>query len=138
MVLFLVVVIVFFFSSRRRHTICALVTGVQTCALPIWQRGAARRQLNFQRVVGATAGGVAVGFGEPVGRNRALDAPFDQREAIVFGNSSAERSVGRECVSPWRSRWAPYQYNNTTHAQTDTTTPHKNHPVQQRRKSNQP
>src|SRR3546814_15947081 len=26
---------VFFFSSRRRHTRCALVTGVQTCALPI-------------------------------------------------------------------------------------------------------
>src|SRR3546814_3385628 len=25
-----------FFSSRRRHTRCALVTGVQTCALPIW------------------------------------------------------------------------------------------------------
>src|SRR3546814_19807578 len=29
---------VFFFSSRRRHTRCALVTGVQTCALPIWTR----------------------------------------------------------------------------------------------------
>src|SRR3546814_1518553 len=28
-------VLVFFFSSRRRHTRCALVTGVQTCALPI-------------------------------------------------------------------------------------------------------
>src|SRR3546814_3100700 len=27
----------FFFSSRRRHTRCALVTGVQTCALPILQ-----------------------------------------------------------------------------------------------------
>src|SRR3546814_1031088 len=27
--------ICFFFSSRRRHTRCALVTGVQTCALPI-------------------------------------------------------------------------------------------------------
>src|SRR3546814_2858419 len=26
----------FFFSSIRRHTRCALVTGVQTCALPIW------------------------------------------------------------------------------------------------------
>src|SRR3546814_10225574 len=26
----------FFFSSRRRHTSCALVTGVQTCALPIY------------------------------------------------------------------------------------------------------
>src|SRR3546814_1926788 len=29
----------FFFSSRRRHTRCALVTGVQTCALPIWTIG---------------------------------------------------------------------------------------------------
>src|SRR3546814_10736878 len=28
-------VCLFFFSSRRRHTRCALVTGVQTCALPI-------------------------------------------------------------------------------------------------------
>src|SRR3546814_4518802 len=28
----------FFFSSRRRHTRCALVTGVQTCALPIFSR----------------------------------------------------------------------------------------------------
>src|SRR3546814_9651474 len=28
----------FFFSSRRRHTRCALVTGVQTCALPILLR----------------------------------------------------------------------------------------------------
>src|SRR3546814_16199332 len=31
----------FFFSSRRRHTRCALVTGVQTCALPISERAAA-------------------------------------------------------------------------------------------------
>src|SRR3546814_15987589 len=30
----------FFFSSRRRHTRCALVTGVQTCALPICSQGA--------------------------------------------------------------------------------------------------
>src|SRR3546814_18662580 len=29
------IVFFFFFSSRRRHTRCALVTGVQTCALPI-------------------------------------------------------------------------------------------------------
>src|SRR3546814_8741805 len=28
-------ILIFFFSSRRRHTSCALVTGVQTCALPI-------------------------------------------------------------------------------------------------------
>src|SRR3546814_9932877 len=31
----------FFFSSRRRHTRCALVTGVQTCALPIYFGGGA-------------------------------------------------------------------------------------------------
>src|SRR3546814_12205042 len=30
-----VIYVFFFFSSRRRHTRCALVTGVQTCALPI-------------------------------------------------------------------------------------------------------
>src|SRR3546814_16195041 len=40
---------IFFFSSRRRHTRCALVTGVQTCALPISERNegnlvAARRR----------------------------------------------------------------------------------------------
>src|SRR3546814_15816322 len=30
--------LLFFFSSRRRHTRCALVTGVQTCALPIYPK----------------------------------------------------------------------------------------------------
>src|SRR3546814_9239407 len=34
--------IVFVFSSRRRHTRCALVTGVQTCALPISTDNAVR------------------------------------------------------------------------------------------------
>src|SRR3546814_6514556 len=33
--MYLIFLVVFFFSSRRRHTRCALVTGVQTCALPI-------------------------------------------------------------------------------------------------------
>src|SRR3546814_1415330 len=37
-----VVVYIFFFSSRRRHTRCALVTGVQTCALPIYDWRAAQ------------------------------------------------------------------------------------------------
>src|SRR3546814_20645140 len=41
-----VCVLLFFFSSRRRHTRCELVTGVQTCALPIcWQCGTV--QLDF-------------------------------------------------------------------------------------------
>src|SRR3546814_8189970 len=37
-VVYIIFVGCFFFSSRRRHTRCALVTGVQTCALPIWAR----------------------------------------------------------------------------------------------------
>src|SRR3546814_2506105 len=38
-----------FFSSRRRHTICALVTGVQTCALPILA-GTGKKQIGFHEV----------------------------------------------------------------------------------------
>src|SRR3546814_9154847 len=45
-------ILAFFFSSRRRHTRCALVTGVQTCALPILinrfaQRVADREHLDY-------------------------------------------------------------------------------------------
>src|SRR3546814_9419749 len=40
-----------FFSSRRRHTRCALVTGVQTCALPIWS-GSRRRRRRRSVLVG--------------------------------------------------------------------------------------
>src|SRR3546814_1617822 len=35
LMVYMMVSLWFFFSSRRRHTRCALVTGVQTCALPI-------------------------------------------------------------------------------------------------------
>src|SRR3546814_12099583 len=40
----------FFFSSRRRHTRCALVTGVQTCALPIYFQAFTVSQLTFLAV----------------------------------------------------------------------------------------
>src|SRR3546814_7032235 len=47
--------ILFFFSSRRRHTRCALVTGVQTCALPILNRifAAAREEFGANGFDGA-------------------------------------------------------------------------------------
>src|SRR3546814_3363164 len=48
----------FFFSSRRRHTICALVTGVQTCALPIY--------VGVGGLVGIAHPEPAYGFGEGV------------------------------------------------------------------------
>src|SRR3546814_7942635 len=42
----------FFFSSRRRHTRCALVTGVQTCALPIFTSEKDGR-LGFAKLTGS-------------------------------------------------------------------------------------
>src|SRR3546814_9551261 len=55
----------FFFSSRRRHTRCALVTGVQTCALPILLMGAFVLQIpeHKLRVVAPDVGG---GFGSKI------------------------------------------------------------------------
>src|SRR3546814_8454148 len=50
--MFLFSCIFFFFSSRRRHTRCALVTGVQTCALPILPE----RELFVGRLDGTIAG----------------------------------------------------------------------------------
>src|SRR3546814_15014115 len=49
----------FFFSSRRRHTRCALVTGVQTCALPIssdrrWHSPARRRVSDHRMLMAST------------------------------------------------------------------------------------
>src|SRR3546814_3410690 len=47
---------IFFFSSRIRHTSCALVTGVQTCALPIYTMvHAADDILKFKYIVKNTA-----------------------------------------------------------------------------------
>src|SRR3546814_8792650 len=38
---------VFFISGRNRHTICALVPGVQTCALPVFELGAPEELIPF-------------------------------------------------------------------------------------------
>src|SRR3546814_11751731 len=48
---------IFFFSSRRRHTRCALVTGVQTCALPIFDGLRQRINLEGSKVKGVEFGG---------------------------------------------------------------------------------
>src|SRR3546814_6597966 len=77
------ILLIFFFSSRRRHTSCALVTGVQTCALPIC-----------------------------AGRPRRFFVLHQWRQGLasaVSGSSrSEERRVGKECVRKCRSRWSPY------------------------------
>src|SRR3546814_13074551 len=84
-------VVFFFFSSRRRHTRCALVTGVQTCALPISFRSGTMGS----PIVGSTSSA----FG-PALCVRASPRPI----------RSEERRVGKECVSTCRSRWSPYHY----------------------------
>src|SRR3546814_6163929 len=88
--------ILFFFSSRRRHTRCALVTGVQTCALPIWMtmaKGAAALNANINEFYDASM--------------------FSPQLVSYYGgsdytNRSEERRVGKECVRTCRSRWSPY------------------------------
>src|SRR3546814_17197444 len=58
-----------FFSSRRRHTSCALVTGVQTCALPIYRcysdRVLRHCSPEFRAAVEAFAVGYRDGIGQP-------------------------------------------------------------------------
>src|SRR3546814_10807444 len=50
--------VMFFFSSRRRHTRCALVTGVQTCALPILHELRSMLDMSELRAIVAASGGV--------------------------------------------------------------------------------
>src|SRR3546814_4253922 len=83
---------VFFFSSRRRHTRCALVTGVQTCALPIFELALVRSQPRAR----------APPFVSSLSHSSASLPPPDMT------SRSEERRVGKECVSTCRSRWSPY------------------------------
>src|SRR3546814_8662526 len=86
----------FFFSSRRRHTRCALVTGVQTCALPIYfTPETLSPQQRFERDYL-----VQVAKGKLFWLEDA-DSPHTNPR-------SEESRVGKECVSTCRSRWSPY------------------------------
>src|SRR3546814_19389710 len=77
--------IVFFFSSRRRHTRCALVTGVQTCDLPIW--------LHFQRLR-ALLGALRQ---EAAQRVAAIEHVFDLRR-LLAGVEERDLAVGELLV----------------------------------------
>src|SRR3546814_5057124 len=97
----------FFFSSRRRHTRCALVTGVQTCALPIFPKRvhltAALFQLGFHSLSLDQHGMASLQRDE--GMRNALAATEKKPGAML---RSEERRVGKEGVSTCRSRWSPY------------------------------
>src|SRR3546814_10155405 len=101
----------FFFASRRRHTRGALVTGVQTCALPIGER--------LTRMETAQPPFIAAQLWPPPASPVALPpvslsaAPADVKPPRPLPRPQApprseERRVGKECVSTCRSRWSPY------------------------------
>src|SRR3546814_7893768 len=100
--MYFVVAIFFFFSSRRRHTRCALVTGVQTCALPICH--------SFW----TTWPIIPCNGMETSGRGSFQPRSFEGATSPTNGSPwasvwrSEERRVGQECVSTCRSRWSPY------------------------------
>src|SRR3546814_2429125 len=96
----------FFFSSRRRHTRCALVTGVQTCALPIyikiWDSFTTVREAEDAYAKVEALRALWVGADSPPDHATQHSAP------LPAGERSEERRVGKECVSTCRSRWSPY------------------------------
>src|SRR3546814_3258995 len=118
----------FFLSSRRRNTRWALVTGVQTCALPICYdldgkterlpRGTTTANLAERIPAGATnvrtaesnnRNEIFVTVGEPT---TTLFQPTGKGIELVPithpNDRSEERRVGKACVSTCRSRWSPY------------------------------
>src|SRR3546814_15287574 len=102
----------FVFSSRRRHTRCALVTGVQTCALPI-----CRAPFAIRPVARRSRPGPPDNAPEPARQRGAgvASVPADagqrtQASPADAANRSEERRVGKECVRTCRSRWLPYTY----------------------------
>src|SRR3546814_19568950 len=96
---------------------CALGTGVQTCALPIC-RVDVRPRVGNPHAIKAALG---------LDRWRAIvphdpeDQP-DHRHANQENRyRSEERRVGHECVSPCRSRWSPKHYKKTHRKNTHVT-----------------
>src|SRR3546814_3018987 len=95
-VIYCVYMFLFFcISSRRRHTRCALVTGVQTCALPIFSSAVSVRSCSHSDLPTLIP--------RAARKVLAMPPPMMRR--------SEERRVGKECVSTCRSRWSPYHYN---------------------------
>src|SRR3546814_17333057 len=92
-------ILVFFFSSRRRHTRCALVTGVQTCALPI---SVATRPDKPKDVPGFTYVKAALMGGD--GRYGAADRPYlDYYKDEVTGGKRAGAFIDRKSVVEGKS-----------------------------------
>src|SRR3546814_1034169 len=95
---------VFFFSSRRRHTRCALVTGVQTCALPIFGKHGIVRALDREAREDQRIGLAITAFAErrAVFDTFVTDAP--QEIAHVHRQRARQLGVGHQPLFPNVSR----------------------------------
>src|SRR3546814_1514510 len=82
----------FFFSSRRRHTRCALVTGVQTCALPIYAVDAQDIYLAIyrRRITAVQAPPALQPYFEPLLGAPLTDSALEPRRALA--NVDADRA----------------------------------------------
>src|SRR3546814_2960802 len=113
----------FFFSSIRRHTICALVTGVQTCALPILViDGVPGRilsevdpvdieSISVLKDASAAIYGTQAANGVILVTTKKGNRGGKPRLNYQFYQGfmrSEERRVGKECVGTFRSRWSTY------------------------------
>src|SRR3546814_1394201 len=114
--MFSLVSCLFFFSSRRRHTRCALVTGVQTCALSICT--SAQLDNNFNAPASIAVAAVLYVFRTLVDDDIPLNAGCLKPLEIIVPQgsmlrpnppaaSSEARSVGKECGSKCSTRWEP-------------------------------
>src|SRR3546814_3596442 len=101
-------IISFFFSSRRRHTRCALVTGVKTCALPIYHT-LKEPLLSFPgSAVAREVTDLAPHRPQESNRIRRVNyfkRPYRAPILLHSKMRSEERRVGKECGSTCRSRW---------------------------------
>src|SRR3546814_5444156 len=88
---------VFFFSSRRRHTRCALVTGVQTCALPIFASSMTPQATSLGQAL--AAGEIVVGAGLSAADGAAVEltvSPTEGREEWTISGTIADMVDGAD------------------------------------------
>src|SRR3546814_3245600 len=106
--------IMLFFSSRRRHTICALVTGVQTCALPIFGLRKLERIFVARRLareIEDLAKLDEFGGARAADARRAIFAEFEHHPdagPVENRRTFAKREIGR---ASGRERVCQYVYN---------------------------
>src|SRR3546814_6287946 len=111
----------FFFSSRRRHTRCALVTGVQTCALPI---SVATREGGIDAVFIALRGDQARAIAPQLAAAGLSYKPRVATSQLLLGTGNAEEDRVLDGIKFPTERWGRVQVNGLPKAaETQTSLP---------------